>query len=420
MSPLAEIGSTGRNVKITAERRWAVPFAGFLLALMGGMAYAWGVFVVPFGERFGWTTAEATLPFTVFMVVFAIVMIPAGRLQDSMGPRKTSAIGAVLFFVAYGGAALVGYFPYLWWLLLFYGILGGAACGLTYACVAPPARKWYPDKPGMAISFAVMGFGLAAVIFAPLKAEFLIPVFDIEGTFLTLAIVVSAVCLFAAIIIKNPPKGWTAPKLISRTTSKAKLVMDQLSPRELPSNYLFWVLWLTFVFVIAGGLMCIGLIPPYARKIVDLTVGEAALAMAIFAGFNGFGRPVAGILADRFGVVTVMIGTYIIQAATLLLFTTFATTLFTLYLAAALLGWGFAVTLAVFPTLTGICFGVKNLGGNYGLVFTAFGVGAFAPFIGAGLFDVTGSYDPAFVSAGVLAGLGLILCVVLKKYGELA
>ena len=166
--------------------RWSIPFAGFLLALMGGFSYAWGVFIIPMEESFGWTKAEANLPFTVFVLIFALFMIPAGRLQDKIGPRRVSAFGAVLFFVSYGLAALVDRFPYPWWLVVTYSLIGGIACGLTYACVAPPARKWFPDKPGLAISFGVSGFGLAALVLAPLKAEYLIPIYGIEGTFLLL------------------------------------------------------------------------------------------------------------------------------------------------------------------------------------------------------------------------------------------
>jgi OFA family oxalate/formate antiporter-like MFS transporter len=77
--------------------RWSVPFAGFLLAFAGGFSYAWGVFVVPMIDRFEWTIAEAALPFTVFMAVFATMMVPAGKFQDIFGPRKVSVIGAILF-----------------------------------------------------------------------------------------------------------------------------------------------------------------------------------------------------------------------------------------------------------------------------------------------------------------------------------
>jgi len=412
-----EAGVKAKEQKVAAGR-WTIPFAGFLLALMGGVSYAWGVFVVPMGEKFGWTTAEATLPFTVFMMFFALTMVPGGRLQDSLGPRKTSAIGAGLFLVAYWAAALIGNIPYLWWLLLVFSVIGGTACGLTYACVAPPARKWYPDKPGAAISFAVMGFGLAAVVFAPLKTNFLIPTYGIAGTFLTLAIIVSSVCLFASTIIKDPPKGWIAPAVTGNKKSKASLVKQELAPREFLGKPLFWVIWVAYSCVIAGGLMSMSLIPAYGIKVVGLAAGEAAVALAIFAGVNGFGRPLAGILIDRFGVVAIMIATYIIQAAALLSFHVIAITLPTLYIAVALLGWGFAVTLAAFPTLTVICSGLRNFGVNNGLVFTAFGTGAFASAIGAWLFDITGSFTPAFVSAGVLAVLGIVLCVVLiKKYG---
>jgi OFA family oxalate/formate antiporter-like MFS transporter len=416
---MSEIGIrvTGVETKEqkVAARRWAIPFAGFLLALMGGISYAWGVFVIPMREKFGWTTVEATLPFTVFMVVFALTMVPGGRLQDRLGPRKTSAIGAGLFLVAYWAAALIDNIPYLWWLLLVFSVIGGTACGLTYACVAPPARKWYPDKPGAAISFAVMGFGLAAVVFAPLKADFLIPAYGIAGTFLTLAIIVPTVCFFAAAIIKDPPKGWTVPVVTDSRKSKASLVKQELSPHDFIGKPLFWVIWLAYGCVIAGGLMSMSLIPAYGIKIVGLTAEEAALALSIFAGVNGFGRPLAGMLIDRFGVVTVMIFTYIIQASTLLAFHLFAITLPALYVAAILLGWGFAVTLSAFPALTAICSGLRNFGINNGIVFTAFGAGAFASAIGAWLFDITGSFTPAFVSAGVLAGMGIILCVVLKR-----
>ena len=396
--------------------RWIIPFAGFLLALMGGLSYAWGVFIIPMEKAFGWSTAEATLPFTVFMIVFALVMVPAGWLQDKIGPRKVAASGAILFFVSYSLSALVNYIPHAWWLVLTYGIIGGIACGTTYACVAPPIRKWFPDKPGVAVSLSVMGFGLAALFFAPLKRGHIIPIFGIGGTFLFLAILTSVVCLFAALLIKNPPDGWK-PKgwNPSKDAKKTSTVSPEIPPREAIKNPIFWNIWFIFALVTAGGFIAIGLIPSYAERILNLTPVMAAGAIAAFSAVNGFGRPVAGFLGDRFGVVWIMIITYVIQTITFLLFPIFAVTLPTLYLAAALLGWGYAVTLALFPVLTSICFGTKHLGANYGLVFTAFGVGALAPSIGSWIFDVTGSYTLTFIFAGITTGIGLVLCGFLKK-----
>jgi OFA family oxalate/formate antiporter-like MFS transporter len=113
-----------------------------------------------------------------------------------------------------------------------------------------------------------------------------------------------------------------------------------------------------------------------------------------------------------------MMVTYAIQAMTLLSFHVFAITLPTLYIAAAILGWGFAVTLALFPVLTASRFGTKHLGTNYGMVFTAFGVGAFTPSAGAVIYDATGYFTWAFLLAGIMAVIGFILCVVLtRRYG---
>ncbi|MCX6085330.1 MAG: OFA family MFS transporter, partial [Caldiserica bacterium] len=379
--------------------RWRIPFAGFLLGLMGGLSYTWGVYINPLVERFGWTTAMSALPYSVFMVVFALSMVPAGRLQDKLGPRRVASAGAILFFTSYGLAALVGRLPQLWWLVLTYGLVGGTACALTYSSVSPPARKWYPDRPGLAVAIAVMGFGLGALFFAPIKAAILIPRLGIEGTLLVDAVMASVVSLFAAALMRNPPTGWAPPVSLAR---KVVAVRREALPGEELRSPVFWVLWSTMALVVAGGQLSIGLIPSYGKLVLGLTPTKAALATSAFAAFNGFGRPVAGYLGDRFGAMRVMILTCMLQSVTFLLFPVIAVSQLTLYLAAACLGWGFAATLALFPTLTSICFGVEHLGVNFGFVFTAFALGAFAPTVGSLVYDATGTYTPVFMAAGVL------------------
>lgn len=393
--------------------RWSVPFAGFLLALMGGISYAWGVFVVPMKEQFGWSTTEATLPLSVFMIIFSLMMVPAGFIQDKVGPRKVSIIGGILFLIAYTLASYVELFPYTWWLIVSYSVLGGIACGLTYSCVAPPARKWFPDKPGLAISFAVMGFGLAAVVFAPLKANYLIPEFGIGGTFLIIGIVAAVVSICAGWMIGNPSPGWVPVGYVS--TMHTPSVYEHATPRQVVADPRFRTLWMIFVCVVAGGLMVISLIPAYGVEVLGITKIEAALAISIFAGVNGFGRPLAGYLSDRWGVLEVMSVTYALQACTYLAFPFVVTNIPLLYGASALLGWGYAVTLALFPTLTARYFGIKHMGVNYGLVFTAFGVGALSPVLSSMIYDAMNSYIIIFTLVGVLTSIGVMLVMYQKR-----
>lgn len=396
--------------------RWKVVFAGFILALMGGVSYSWGVLVIPMMEEYGWIMTEATLPFTVFLVVFSIAMIPAGRLVDRLGPRRIAAIGAVIFFISYSLSALVTNFPHHWWLMITYGVIGGIGCGLTYASVAPPIRKWFPDTPGLAVSFAVMGFGLSALIAAPIKANYLLPVHGIEGTFFILAIITSSMTLFGAFLIGNPPTDWSplgnnSGKIIKDTIR----IRRELTPREVVGDPSFWITWATFALVAGGGLSSLGLIPTYGQRVIGLTPAESALAISIFAAFNGFGRPLAGLLGDRFGYLRIMTITYAIQTITLITFPFFVTSRVMLYISSALIGWGLAVTLALFPALTSISFGTRNLGVNYGLLFTAFGAGSVASSIGAWLFHISGSYTPIFISTGIMAAISLALCMMLRR-----
>ncbi len=404
--------SGGNRPRGRLAGRWVIPGAGFLLALMGGISYAWGSFVVPLRETYGWTTAQATLPFTVFMVVFALGMVPAGRLQDRYGPRRVAATGAGVFLLAYGLASLVRLIPHPLWLVATYGVLGGVGCGLTYACVAPPARKWFPDRPGLAISLAVSGFGLAAVVASPLKASWLIPAWGVSGTLLFLGPVVATVSLGAALLLRDPPSGWTPP---------GKVVRAQLGPRAelLPAEAVrspaFPLAWGSFALMMLGGLMAIGLIKPYAQLSLGMAPGAAAWAVSLFALFNGVGRPLAGWLGDRFGPVRVMSITFALTALGFATFPVLAVSAVPLYLSSALLGWGYAVALALYPALTALLFGVKHLGVNYGLVFTAFGAGAVGSTLGAWLHDHTGSYAPAFLLAAGAAALGLLLIVALGR-----
>ena len=399
------------------KQRWTILLGGFLLSLVGGMSYAWGSFVVPLVNVWGWTASEATLPLTVLIVVFAISMIPAGWLQDKIGPRKVATAGAILFLVGYSLAALLRYIPSHNWLILTYGMVVGSACGLTYACIAPTARKWFADRPGFAVSVSVMGFGLAAVVFAPLK-KVMISAWGVDRTLFALGLFVFIVAIIGAGLVRNPPPGWTPPQRSGpapkNRPSRIAAIKD-IPPRTFIRTPVFYGLWVALAAVIGGGLTAIGLLSAYAELHLNLSPTEAALAVSLFSLVNGLGRPCAGWLADRIGALRVMMIVYTIQAAVFLAFPWVATSRLSLLLCALLLGAGYAVTFALFPVIVAAGFGTKYLGMNYGLVFSAFGLGAMTGLMGSRLLDITGSFTPAFLLAGTTTVIGLILLIVLRK-----
>ncbi len=405
------------NEQVSEEhlsRRWFVLLGGFLLSLMGGMSYAWGSFVLPLVEDWGWSTAQANLPFTVMIIVFSITMIPAGWIQDKYGPRKVATVGSILFLVGYSLAALMRYFPFPTWLTMTYGIGVGLACGLTYSTIAPTARKWFADRPGFAVSLAVMGFGLAAVIFAPLKKT-IIGLWGVDGTLFALGILITVVSLIGARLIRNPPLDWVPPESTnSNPQIKVKPeVIEEISPREFIKTARFYILWLALAAVIGGGLTAIGLLTSYGEIELQLAPAFAALAVSFYSLANGLGRPVMGWMADRWGSIRVMIGVYIIQSTVFIIFPWVATNYLLLFICSLLLGLGYATTFALFPVVVSKISGTKHLGMNYGLVFSAFGLGAITSLIGSWLLDITGSFTPAFLLAGFATVFGLILLLIL-------
>lgn len=406
-----------QNNKMYLLSRWSIPFAGFLFTLMVGTAYAYSAFITPMREQFGWSKTEANIPFLVFIFMSSIMTIPAGRLQDKIGPRSTGLLAALLFMIAYFSASQLAHFPHTWYLVVTYGLIGGTAGGIAYACAIPPSRKWLPDFPGLAIALSVTGMGLSAVVWAPLKAKLLIPSFGVENTFFIIGIITTCGSLIASWLTRNPPLDWQAPKIkISIKNSKINPNnIAEATPKQMLNSPIFWFIWPIFTLILFGGFVCLTLILPYGEEVIGLESVHAAFALSIFAMFNGLGRPLAGFLGDKFGVLKVLSVTYFMQTLTFFLFPILAVSQGSLYIASGILGWGFAASMALFPNQTSISFGTKHLGVNYGIVYTAFGTGAVASIFGSWLFDTTGSYTPAFVTGGIMAGVGLILTVILRK-----
>jgi Major Facilitator Superfamily. len=181
-----------------------------------------------------------------------------------------------------------------------------------------------------------------------------------------------------------------------------------------PTFYLLWVLY----FIGAGaGLMVISSIAGMAKK----SLGEAAfVAVAILAVGNAAGRIIAGILSDKIGRKNTLFIMLAFQAV--LMFVAIpvvgskATSAFILVLLATLIGFNYGTNLSLFPSFTKDLYGLKNFGVNYGIVFTAWGVGGFVFSRLSQMLQASsgGNFSSSFVTAGILLAVGAILAFTLK------
>lgn len=215
-------------------------------------------------------------------------------------------------------------------------------------------------------------------------------------------------------LLKNPPAGWkptgwNPPESKSKTSS-----VEDVEWRDMVKLKQFWMLWMMFVFGAAAGLLVIGILKPYGVH-SGLSTAAAANAVGILALFNGAGRIIWGTVSDKIGRKHAMTLMFLLQGVMMLALIEMGSTEMTLSIAAAWIGFNFGGNLALFPSTTADFFGTKNVGINYGLMFTAYGVAGIAgPILAGSVFDITGSYMWVFISAGIACLIAASISIGLK------
>jgi len=386
-------------------KNFGIIIGGFLLSFSGGATYSWGVFTIPLMELFGWNKFEANFSFTVFMLVFSLCMLPAGMAADRFGYRLIARVGSILFLPAYLLASLVGIVGHTWWLPMTHGLLGGIGCACVYSVIAPAIRSHVDKNTSLAVSVAVMGFGLASVFLAPVKANLLITGLSVPSILALMGLIVFALSFSASFLMPDKNKGKIVVPVIP--LSKA---------RETLGNMKFYMLWFVFAFSVVGGFLSIGLFPSFARIEINADPPFAALVVSVFSAVNGFGRPVAGFFSEKIGFSKILLVSGIFQFLFLLLLGIMPSSAILLIVVSAVTGWSFAVILGLFPSFTASVLGSGNLGTKYGMVFTGFGLGALALLGGSLLYDLNGSFRPAFLLAAVASLISVVILLLLLYF----
>lgn len=403
--------------------------AGVGINLALGVLYAWSIFKEAIKASIGsgapgafdWNPAAVNDPYAVACLVFAFTMILAGRMQDLAGPRITAATGGVL--VSLGFALLSHSVDYWIWVIGFGGLVG-AGIAFGYAAVTPAALKWFPPaRSGLVTGVVVAGFGLASAYIAPL-ATYLVGHYGLLHTMLLFSAGVLAVVLPLSLLLTVPHPRHT-PAEARAVAARHPQIPQHDEPHgpgctmRLLKTRQFWLLWLQYFIGAGAGLMVIGSISGMAK----LSMGESAfLAVAILALGNASGRILAGVLSDRFGRERVLAGVFLLQAA-LMFAAAFgipsASPWFIVCLA-TLIGFNYGANLSLFPAMTKDAWGLRNFGANYGLLFTAWGMGGFVMSkLSEMLHAASGSYVASFTVAGWLLLAGFVLPFLFRGFGGL-
>jgi len=396
---------------VSKNHGWLVTFAGTGINLALGVLYTWSVIKAAIPAEWGWTAAQKSDPYAIACFVFAVTMIPAGRLQDRIGPRWVATIGGAA--VALGcivaglaGSSYVGF-------VVGFGVLGGIGIGFGYAAATPAAVKWFPaSQTGMIAGLVVAGFGLASVYIAP-TAQALLGVYGVSKTMMIFGLAFFVIVVALAQLLRNPPEGYVPfdAKAAQRpkTTAAARPPVD-MEWHQMIRTSNFWMLWTMYAFGAAAGLMVIG----SAANMSKAALGPAAfVAVAVLAVGNAGGRVLAGVVSDIIGRQLTLFFAFLIQSAMVLIPLYHGDDSIALLFAVLMIGACYGANLALFPSATKDHFGLKSFGLNYGVMFTAWGVGGLVlPRIAGMIKDFTGKEDLAFHIASGLMICGALLALI--------
>jgi MFS family permease len=384
------------------------------------------------GGPYAFTASQTAWVFSAGLATFAIVMVLAGRILPRVGPRLLTVAGGLLLGIGY---LLGGIYGDSFWVQLFgIGIIGGAGIGLAYVVPISVCVKWFPDKKGLITGLAVAGFGFGATIWVKLAGSwfggllnttnvFGLP--DVQSVFVIYGFALAALVLLGSLVMVNPPDdyvpaGWTPP--VTENNDHEGAV--DFRARDMLRTPQFYMLWSVFMFAGVSGLMVIYCIKLFGIDALEHhgVTGASAItgtAMAWYAILNGIGRIAWGSISDRIGRKTTIMLMAALQGVTMLItyhvFISFGLA-YGFIVVAALIGFNYGGSFALFPAITADYFGNRNVGSNYGWMFTAYGVAGLAGPLLAGYFKdaAQGASQPEvwmmpFIIAGSVCLLGAVI-----------
>jgi len=375
------------------------------MACVANLQYGWTLFVDPIDAKYHWGRAAIQLAFTLFVLIETWLIPVEGYLVDRFGPRWVVIAGSILVGAAWVLNSTAGSLPVLY----FAAALGGIGTGCVYGTSVGNALKWFPGRRGLAAGITAAGFGAgAAITIGPIKT--MIGAAGYEHAFLVFGLIQGGIVFAMSWLLLTPP-----PELL---TAKAKpnQTTHGYPPLEVLKSPVFYVLYVMFVLVAAGGLTMAASMAPIAKDFkieqtpVDLFgMAMPALVFAIFLNriFDGVGRPFFGWLSDQIGREHTMALAFFTGAIALYTLSQSGSNPVVFVLVTALYFGVYGEIFSLFPATQGDTFGSRYAASNAGMLYTAKGVGALFVYVAATIAKAHG-WGTVFsiaMTGNILAGL---------------
>lgn len=376
-----------------------------------GLFVTYGVFINPLIEEFGWTRAAISGASSLAFFLMGLVGIFIGRLNDKIGPRKVMLFTSCFIGL---GFFLTSIIQSIWQLYLFYGILVGIGLSSIDVIALSTTARWFVKRRGIITGLVKVGTGAGQLIM-PLTASLLIAGFGWRISIVVIGIFgMILLVLISRLLHRDPEKmGLTSQEeTISEMDVRVFEDLD-LSFGQAVRTHQFWIIFVVNFAVVYCLLIILVHIVPFARDL-GVSATKAAGVISTIGGVSMLGRFATGIFIDRYNSRLAMIICFVLLISTLL-WLQIADELWMIYLFAACYGIAHGGFFTAISPIVVEYFGISAHGVLFGaIVFSGCFGGSIGPVLAGHIFDVTGSYSPAFWLSTFIAFLGLGFIILLK------
>lgn len=302
----------------------------------------------------------------------------------------------------------------MWQLYLFYGVLVGIGFSSIDVIALSTTARWFVKKRGIVTGLVKVGTG-AGQLMVPLTASLLITAFGWRISFVVIGLVgMALLILISRLLRRDPEEMGLGCEENAGPANDAKVFKGQdLSFGEALGTHQFWLIFIVNFIVVYCLLIVLVHIVPFTRDL-GVSAAKAAGVLSTIGGVSMLGRFATGIFIDRFSSRPCMIFCFVLLISTLL-WLQIADELWMIYLFAACYGIAHGGFFTAISPIVAEYFGIGAHGVLFGaIVFSGCFGGSVGPILAGYIFDVTGSYSPAFWLSTFIAVLGLGFIVSLK------
>jgi OFA family oxalate/formate antiporter-like MFS transporter len=409
-----ESGTTGKKSMFASP--WTQLVIGIVcMACVANLQYGWTLFVNPMDAKYHWGRASIQIAFTIFVLLETWLVPVEGYLVDRFGPRWMVVVGGILCGLAWAINSVASSLT----MLYFAAALGGVGAGGVYGTCIGNAVKWFPGRRGLAAGLTAAGFGAgSALTIIPIAA--MIRTSGYEQTFLTFGLAQGLIVAVLGFALFAPPASMlVAPAKLAPGAGK-----HQATPGEMVKSPIFWLMYLMFVLMGAGGLMATAQLALIAKdfkvadvpvSLIGLTLPALTFALALDRVLNGVTRPFFGWVSDHIGRENTMFIAFGLEGVGILALAKFGTDPVSFVLLSGLVFFAWGEIYSLFPATVTDTFGARFATTNTGLMYTAKGTASLLVPLGNVLMTATGTWLAVFVIGASMNILAAVLALFVLK-----